>query len=306
MIYHESIVEHQRSVELTLHTNATDPALAPVLGATAAGTATKESSRGLAITVLGELMRPTGGSAWTQTISETLALLGVREKAARQTIARLHQQGWLERLRVGRQTRWSLTGMATELLTDGAARIYGFGTHRPEWDGDWAVLLASVPERQRDRRYRLGVGLTWAGFGSLGQGTWISPWSTREAEAVRTMRDLDVEGFSFRGALGELGSPRDLAAQAWDLDEMRSSYDAFIADWADAAPIDSVDTVRHLVLLVHRWRRFPFLDPGLPAALLPDDWPAPTAVDRFGELRAAWTETATGWWLDTDDRYTPG
>lgn len=277
-----------------------------MLGATAAGTATKESSRGLAITVLGELMRPTGGSAWTQTISETLGLLGVREKAARQTIARLHQQGWLERTRVGRRTRWSLTGMSSDLLTGGAARIYGFGTTEPEWVGEWVVLLASVPERQRDRRYRLGVGLTWAGFGSLGQGTWISPWRDREAEAAGVMRELGVDGFSFRGPLGELGSPRELAAQAWDLDEMRRRYGSFTAAWADAAPVEPADTVRDLLVLVHQWRRFPLLDPGLPAALLPDDWPARDAVDRFAALRSSWTHTATQWWLDTDDRYTRG
>ncbi|MEM7286113.1 MAG: PaaX family transcriptional regulator C-terminal domain-containing protein [Actinomycetota bacterium] len=283
-----------------------DADLAPVLGATAAGTATKESSRGLAITVLGELMRPTGGSAWTQTMGETLGLLGVREKAARQTIARLHQQGWLDRTRVGRRTRWSLTGMSRDLLTDGAARIYGFGIEEPAWTGEWVVLLASVPERQRDRRYRLSVGLSWAGFGSLGQGTWISPWPDREAEAVRVMRDLGVDGFSFAGSLGELGAPRELAAQAWDLAGMRSSYDTFNGRWADVAPVDAADIVRDLVLLVHQWRRFPLLDPGLPAALLADDWPGREAVDRFAELRSRWAEIATRWWLDTDERFTPG
>ena len=32
---------------------------------------------------------------------------------------------------------------------------------------------------------------------------------------------------------------------------------------------------------MHEWRKFLFADPGLPAELLPEDWPGHTAAERF-------------------------
>ncbi|MEM7276210.1 MAG: PaaX family transcriptional regulator C-terminal domain-containing protein [Actinomycetota bacterium] len=289
-----------------------DVALAPVLGTTRAGAVSAESSRDLLITVLGELMAPSGGTAWTQTLTATLDLLGIQDKAARQAIGRLHDRGWLRRERVGRQTRQRLTDHSRRLLTDGAARIYGFGHTGDGWDGRWSIVLASVPEAKRNLRYRLTVGLTWAGFGSLGQGTWISPWPSREPEAARVLAELGVEGAAaFRAELGQVGTPKELAARAWDLAEIDGRYRAFLAELA-ATPLpgpagddDPAAAVRQLVLLVHRWRRFPFLDPDLPAELLPADWPGHRAAAAFGERRAAWGPAAAAWWAETDARFDP-
>ena len=59
---------------------------------------------------------------------------------------------------------------ATGLLTRGAARIYEFGLRTENWDGQWLMLLASVPEANRHLRYRLRVRLEWQGFGLAGVG----------------------------------------------------------------------------------------------------------------------------------------
>ena len=122
VIYHGLIVRHQLSVELQ------DPAiLAPSLGARRDRSATIDTSRGLLMTVLGELVLPNGGAVWTQTLIETMELLDVRPKAARQSIARMHDRGWLDRTKVGRRTRWRLTVDAEALLASGARQIYDFG-----------------------------------------------------------------------------------------------------------------------------------------------------------------------------------
>ncbi len=119
----------------------------------------KDSSRALLLTLLGEFVLPTGGSAWTKTIVASAETLGIRDKAARQALARMNDRGWLERVKVGRQTRWSLSQRARGVLESGAERIYTFGTHAESWDGRWVVLLASVPERNRHFRYLHGVEL---------------------------------------------------------------------------------------------------------------------------------------------------
>ena len=73
----------------------------------AAGT---ESARSLLFTILGELVLPTGGEAWTSAFIDVLGRLGVEEKAARQALMRTAAAGWLEAEKLGRRTRWRLTG----------------------------------------------------------------------------------------------------------------------------------------------------------------------------------------------------
>jgi phenylacetic acid degradation operon negative regulatory protein len=41
--------------------------------------------------------------------------------------------------------------------------------------------------------------------------------------------------------------------------------------------------------LLDAWRLFPRLDPGLPASLLPADWPARAAWELFDGLRVSWS-----------------
>lgn len=300
--------------------------MAPVLGATSDGRATADSARGLMITLLGEFVLPLGGSAWTQTLLGAMEMLGVQPKTSRQVIARLADGGWLDRTKVGRRTRWHLTEYASALLRDGAERIYGFGHDRPGWDGRWLVLLASLPERDQHQRYRMTTGLTWAGFGSLGHGLWICPRIEQESTAVALLDDLAIDGAtSFVAEVGALGDGADLARRAWDLDEVQRCYTEFLAtiphsshdvrsldvsggdDAArhDASRADGSVEVVALALLVHRWRRFPFLDPGLPAELLPASWPGHLAVERFSEQRASLVDRARRWWSATDEQVGP-
>lgn len=261
------------------------------------------------MTLLGEFVLPTGGAVWTQTLLDALDGLGVNDKAARQAIARMHEQGRLERVRVGRRTRWTLSPGTRTLLEAGAARIYGFGRQARPWDGRWVLLLASIPERDRRARYRMNVGLGWAGFGSLGGGIWVSPWVEHEAAAVTLLRDLEIDATSFVCALGQLGDPMALAAQAWDLPTLRRQYEAFLQA-TDAGTVTDTDTdtdersdrdaASALTVLVHRWRQFPFVDPGLPEPLLAADWPGPAAAARFAARRSALIEPAGRWWRSTE------
>lgn len=264
------------------------------------------------LTILGEFVLPNDEAAWTQTLIATMDLVGVKDKAARQAIARMRERDWLSRTRIGRQTRWHLTASARRLLEAGAERIYGFGQTSREWDGTWLILLASVPERDRNVRYHMGVELSWAGFGSLGHGTWLSPWPDQEELAVSVLESLGVEGITFRAQLGRLGTTDHLATEAWDLPRVRSQYDDFLAETDSLVAlmggggVDGAAAAAGLIGLVHQWRRVPFLDPELPPALLPDDWPGPRAAARFADLRAALSPPAAAWWRATEVRHTPG
>ncbi|MEV6941516.1 hypothetical protein AB0N07_05800 [Streptomyces sp. NPDC051172] len=65
-----------------------------------------------------------------------------------------------------RRVRWALTPPGRRLLTEGAQRIYDFGSGEHVWDGTWLLVLVSVPESKRDLRHRVRTRLSRAGFGS--------------------------------------------------------------------------------------------------------------------------------------------
>ena len=190
------------------------------------------SARSLLLTVLGEFVLPRPEPVWTQTLIDVLAELGVEQKSARQALARTAAEGLLASDRSGRRVRWSLSSSGRQLLTDGAARIYGFGTRTVAWDGRWLVLLVSVPESRRQLRHRLRTRLAWAGLGSPTPGVWVTPHPGKQDEVAQVIADLDLTEVtsSFVGPFGAIGAERDVVAQAWDLAGIEAAYADFLDD----------------------------------------------------------------------------
>jgi PaaX-like protein C-terminal domain/Family of unknown function (DUF6788) len=71
---------------------------------------------------------------------------------------------------------------------------------------------------------------------------------------------------------GQVGSQDLLVARSWDLGALEKSYESFIEEFTGLDPATDEAALRAQTRLVHEWRRFPFLDPRLPARLLPDNW----------------------------------
>jgi len=255
-----------------------------------------ESARGLLFTVLGEFVLPSGGAAWTSAFIDVFGRLGVEEKAIRQALMRTAASGWLRSERVGRRTRWHLTPEGERLLTEGTARIYGFTAVAREWDGRWLLVLARSPETQRPGRYQLRNQLTWAGFGSPAPGVWISTHADRVAEAERILAGASLlPGAQIFTATGRGGGDlAGLVRQAWDLDALERRYQEFGDEFSGTGGRDPLVRV---IELVHAWRRFPWIDPVLPPALLPTPWSGEKAARLFARLHARWSADATAGWL---------
>jgi phenylacetic acid degradation operon negative regulatory protein len=255
------------------------------------------SARSLLMTVLGEFVLPGDRPVWTSTLVDALACLEVEEKAARQALARTAAEGWLESERVGRRVRWSLSAPGRRLLREGADRIYHFGTDRPDWDGRWLVLLVSVPEATRELRHRLRTRLSWIGFGSPDSGVWVSPDPSREPRAQEILAELGiVEAMSFVAEYGTIGAEDELVGRSWQLAELEQRYERFLAQFAGPAPATGPEALRARTQLVHEWRRFPFLDPQLPAKLLPSTWSGTAAAELFHARHASWHQPAQAHW----------
>ena len=232
---------------------------------------------------------------WQETLVDALVSVGHSSQAARQALARSVRGGWLSTSRVGRRSRVSLTSRSSALLATGAARIYSFGSPS-DWDGRWLVLILRVPEERREVRHQLRTRLAWAGFGSMGGGVWLTPHVSREAELRAAVSEAPAAvATSFVASLGMLGRGSDVAATAWDLEAVRSQYQAFIEDFASVRPSSGETYFRMQTLLVHAWRKFPFLDPDLPAELLPGGWPRRRAFELFDRCHSAWSDPAQEW-----------
>jgi phenylacetic acid degradation operon negative regulatory protein len=135
----------------------------------------------------------------------------------------------------------------------------------------------------------------------LGGGVWLTPLVEREAELRAVIEDAPAaEATSFVAALGTLGRPSDVAAAAWDLAGVREHYEAFIADFAAIRPSSGEAFFRMQTLLVHAWRKFPFLDPDLPAELLPAGWPRRRAHELFSGRHERWRAPARAWFEELE------
>ena len=258
------------------------------------------SARGLLFTLLGEFVLPGDGTAWTSAVVASFARLGIEEKTTRQALMRTAASGWLDPEKVGRRTRWRLTASAQKMLTEGADRIYSFTGPGESWDGRWLLVYARIPERDRRARHVVQSRLTWAGFGSLGAGLWISPHPDREAEAIGVLREAGVAADAqvFVARRSGLADVQVMVAAAWDLGAIEDRYEEFIEEFRGTAP---ADVLARQVEIVHAWRRFPSIDPVLPRELLPARWSGLKAARLFADRHQRWSGDAKQEWKRLND-----
>jgi phenylacetic acid degradation operon negative regulatory protein len=256
--------------------------------------------RHLIVTVYGLYARPGGGWLSVAALIRLLAALGVDEPAVRSAISRLKRRRILESRLIEGSAGYQLSASALAILREGDARI--FRRRRATLADGWLLAVFSVPEAERDRRHVLRSELTRLGFGMVAPGVWIVPAHPQDATA-ETLRRLGLDSYAdlFHADHLAFGDPAGKIRRWWDLDSLQGRYEAFIRAheptlrrW-EGSPSGSgaereafADYVRALT----DWRRLPYLDPGLPAELLPSGWAGIRAAGEFFALRALLEEPA--------------
>jgi phenylacetic acid degradation operon negative regulatory protein len=253
--------------------------------------ASNRRPKSLILDVYGRYRPQFGGWIAVGVLVELMGLLDVDEQAVRSAVSRMTRRGLLRPEVRGKVRGYRTTPEADELLADGDRRIYA-SMEPAVLDDGWVLVSFSLPESERDRRHVLRSKLMWHGLGNLSSGLWIGP-----ARVLPDVVDtLEHAGFSdhsdvFRARYEGLGDVAELVAHSWDLAELRASYDAFLAHHAPVRaevrrrPVDGAEAFALYTKALHEWRKFPYLDPGLPTELLPDDWPGVAAATLFGDLR---------------------
>jgi phenylacetic acid degradation operon negative regulatory protein len=262
-----------------------------------AGPARGPSARAYLLILLGDYALDHENAAWTQTVVDALGLVGFEEKAARQALARSANAGLLAPSRVGRRTRWHITPAGHDALTAAKNRLFASGPER-DWNGEWLIVLTTVPENHRNLRHRLRTSLSWAGFGSLGPGVWLSPHPAHATEARSVLASLGdpIQATLLHARLDDPGERRRLVAQAWDVAELDRQYRAFVDYVKPLRPESPGQALAALAHLLYQWRRLLLADPGLPPALLPPQWSGEQARRLLLERHPRWQRQARAWW----------
>jgi len=216
----------------------------------------------------------------------------ISEAAVRQAVSRMSRQGWLTSQRRGNRSFYAVTPRGRRRIEELAPRIYGPVV---EWDGRWRLLTYTIGEADRDQRDRLRKELHVLGWAPLSASTWISPngalAAAREAAAAAgAQRAVHL----FAGEYCGEQSDRELLESCWDLPAIAADYDAFVATYAPrleaerrGGTLAEEDAFAERLWLVHDFRKFAYVDPGLPSVLLPAHWPGTKAAALFREYYAS-------------------
>ena len=195
---------------------------------------------------------------------------GIAEGTARVALSRMVERGEL----VNDDGRYGLTGRLVERQRrQDASRA----TADLPWDGSWVqavVVEASSPQRRSERRAELAA----LQLAELREGVWLRP------DNLGTPREPTAD-LVWATAVPD-GDPGALAASLWDLDTWADEARRLCSGLADSAQGFAADDDEMLTpgfVLAAAVLRHLLADPALPAALVPDDWPA-------GDLRRAYDD----------------
>ncbi len=250
--------------------------------------------------LFGDIIAPRGGRVWTASLLQMLEVLGVGERAVRSTVSRMRRNGWLKPERDGRHSAYTLTARGRRLVEEGGQRI--FEARTLDWDGQWHLVVFSLPENKRKLRNDLRKRLTWLGFGRLAPGTWISPHD-RHAEMEPLLDDFGIRSYVelFSGLRLVGRDNREIVERCWDLESLNRLYARFLAKWepnyekcaeslVKGDGLSPAQCFAQRFWITHEYSPFPRLDPNLPSALLPEGWLGDKAAVVFNGYRSLLNE----------------
>ncbi len=253
-------------------------------------------------TLYGDYIQHRGDEIWVGTLIKLFSEFGLSEQAIRSALSRMSQKGWLKMRRVGIKSYYGLTDKGKRLLSEGAQLIY-HGRH-DHWDGKWHILTYSIPEQKRDVRNRLRQELSWLGYGMLNNATWIC---SRDPgiDLERVIESLKIGQYveTFTATHNGYSPSKELVQRCWDLNAINQEYakflDKFKPRWC--AYLVQTDAGQHpepneafveRFMLIHEYRKFPFIDPELPIELLPEGWLGGEAAALFRGFHSKLAEKA--------------
>jgi phenylacetic acid degradation operon negative regulatory protein len=167
------------------------------------------------------------------------------------------------------------------------------------WDGRWTLVAFSLPQERSVQRRALRDQLRWLGYAPLYDGLWVSPHGlthtakeqlsqlTLGTVTVFRARQIELDAMTERDPLG-----------AWDTEAIAGQYESFVRRWGALLPrirtgdLRGAEAVRARTEVMDTYRRFPLVDPRLPASLLPAGWLREPTAKVFADVYDGLAEAA--------------
>jgi len=247
------------------------------------------STTSLLRTVVGNTLRARGGWMPTAALVALMEAVDVPPARTRTALSRVKARGLLLAENRAGVAGYALSPAALPMLERGDRRIHHPRTMR---EGDpWGLVSFSLPERERDLRHQLRRRLGWMGCGTVTGALWICP-ATLLDEVEEIVADLGLTERVTLFVADEVRGVRDLreaVGRWWDLTAIARLHAEFLAragaTGADRSGLGPREAFHAWTIVLDSWRPIPYLDPGLPLTLLPDDWPARRSIPFFLEAR---------------------
>lgn len=265
------------------------------------------NTQSMIFTIYGDYIRHYGNKIWIGSLIKLLKEFGHNEQAVRVAISRMLKQGWVKSEKQGHKSYYYMTPRGVQRIEETAKKIVKLN---PEcWDGQWRILMYTIPEEKRHIRDDLRKELAWRGFGSFSNGCWISP-KNLEQEVHHLIDKYDIEDYVdfFISAYKGPKTYDSLVERSWNLAEIEEKYEQFITDFSkkfiihqsiiQQQEMSNAECFVERTNLVHEYRKFLFVDPGLPTELLPSRWNGTHAAMLFKEYYRLLAEPANRFFED--------
>jgi len=260
------------------------------------------NTRSMIFTLYGDYIRHYGNEIWIGSLIRLFEEFGHNGQSVRAAISRMSKQGWIQSRKEGNNSYYFLTERGESRMEEAANRI--FKLQPQTWDGKWRMLMYSIPEEKRSVRDELRKELVWSGFGSMANSCWISP-NDLEKELKAIIESYDIKDYVhfFHAHYDGPHEDKKLIEECWDIEDINAKYEGFIASHS-ANYVVAKDKIANEEMteaecfverakLVHEYRKFLFIDPGLPEELLPEKWLGTKASNLFREYYKLLAEPAS-------------
>ncbi|MED3709051.1 phenylacetic acid degradation operon negative regulatory protein PaaX [Peribacillus frigoritolerans] len=260
------------------------------------------NTQSMIFTIYGDYIRNYGSKIWIGSLIRLLKEFGHNEQGVRVAVSRMVKQGWIQSEKQGNKSYYFLTDRGVQRMDEAANRIYKMKPN--EWDGKWRILMYTIPEDKRQLRDDLRKELLWSGFGSFSSGCWISP-NDLEKQINRLIEKYDIDEY-VDFFISEYKGPKEnqtLVEKSWQLEEIENKYEEFIEKYSkqfivhqsiiSRGEMSDADCFVERTNLVHEYRKFLFIDPGLPKELLPSKWNGNHAALLFSQYYQVLAEPAS-------------
>ncbi|MEO6500779.1 MAG: PaaX family transcriptional regulator C-terminal domain-containing protein [Jatrophihabitantaceae bacterium] len=245
--------------------------------------------RQLIVTIYGLYAREEPNWLPIASVVRLMSDLGVDGQAVRSSISRLKRRATLQALRIDGAAGYALAPSTIEAMREGDRRIFD---QRPTSLADgWVQVVFTVPEAERGKRHELRTRLARLGFGPVAPGVWLAP-GTLADEVSHVLARQQLSGYVdiFRGQYLGYAELAGRVQDWWDLEDLSAKYAQFVSHYrsvsarlARRAP-DGGAAFAEYIRMLTAWRRLRYLDPGLPAEVLPARWNGVAAAELFAEL----------------------